>query len=236
MTSTMFTIKICGITRLEDARASAEAGADAIGLNFYPQSSRAIDHDRARAIIAALPAEMIKVGLFVNAQPAEICGTYDALGLDLIQLHGDEPPELLSALGGRPVMKAFRAAGAEDLRAVLDYLETCRTLGCLPRLILFDAPLTHGFGGSGKLADWSLARQYVENYQTPRLVLAGGLKADNVADAIQTTRAGAVDTASGVESQPGIKDPTALAAFIRAARTALDTDGPLGNVTQHRER
>ena len=156
----MFTIKICGITRPEDARAAAEAGADAIGLNFYPQSPRAIDLDRARAIIAALPREMIKVGLFVNAQPAEICRTYDALGLDLIQLHGDEPPELLSALGGRPVMKAFRAAGADGLRAVLDYLETCRTLGCLPRLILLDAPLTRGFGGSGKLADWSLAKQY----------------------------------------------------------------------------
>ena len=117
---------------------------------------------------------MIKVGLFVNAQPAEICRTYDALGLDLIQLHGDEPPELLSALGGRPVMKAFRAAGAEGLRTVLDYLETCRTLGCLPRLILLDAPLTSGFGGSGKLADWSLAKQYRENHQTPRWCLPAG--------------------------------------------------------------
>ncbi len=141
----MFTIKICGITRPEDARAAAEAGADAIGLNFYPQSSRAIDLQRAQAIIAALPAEMIKVGLFVNAQLAEICRTYDALGLDLIQLHGDEPPDLLSALGGRPVMKAFRAAGADGLSMMLDYLETCRThrlpaavdpLGCTsdPRL------------------------------------------------------------------------------------------------------
>ena len=161
---------------------------------------------------------MIKVGLFVNAAPGEICRTYDALGLDLIQLHGDEPPELLSALGGRPVMKAFRAAGADGLRMMLDYLETCRTLGCLPRLILLDAPLTRGFGGSGKLADWSLAKQYLENHQTPMLVLAGGLKADNVAEAIRATGARAVDTASGVESQPGIKDPAALAAFVRAPR------------------
>ncbi len=220
----MFTVKICGITRPEDARASAEAGADAIGLNFYPQSSRVIDHDRARAIIAVLPAGMIKVGVFVNVQAAEICRSCDALGLDLIQLHGDEPPELLAALGGRAVMKAFRPAGVEGLRAVLDYLETCRTLNCLPRLILFDAPLTCGFGGSGKLADWSLAKQYLENYRTPGLVLAGGLKADNVAEAIRTTGAGAVDTASGVEQQPGIKDPAALAAFIRAARTAWDAD------------
>src|SRR5208282_5446097 len=134
----------------------------------------------ARAIIAVLPAGMIKVGVFVNAEPAEICRTYDALGLDLIQLHGDEPPELLSALGGRPVTKAFRPTGAAGLRAVLDYLETCRTLGGPPRLILFDAPLDQGFGGSGKPADWSLAKQYVESRQTPAMVLAGGLKADNV--------------------------------------------------------
>ena len=160
--------------------------------------------------------------MFVNAAPGEICRTYDALGLDLIQLHGDEPPELLAALGGRPVMKAFRAAGAEGLRTMLDYLEACRTLGCLPRLILLDAPLTRGFGGSGKLADWSLAKQYLESSQTSLLVLAGGLKAENVAEAIRTTGVGAVDTASGVESRPGIKDPAALAAFVRAARTAFD--------------
>ncbi len=218
----MFTIKICGIMRPEDARAAADAGADAIGLNFYPQSPRAIDHDRARAIIAVLPGEMIKVGLFVNAQPAEICRTCDVLGLDLIQLHGDEPPEFLFALGGRPVMKAFCAAGAEGLQAVLDYLAACRTLACLPRLILLDAPLARGFGGSGKLADWSLAKEYQENHGAPLLVLAGGLKADNVAEAIRTTGSGAIDTASGVESQPGIKDPAALAAFVRAARAAWD--------------
>jgi phosphoribosylanthranilate isomerase len=218
----MFTIKICGITRPEDAQATVEAGADAIGLNFYPQSSRAIDLARARAIVAVLPREMIKVGLFVNAAPAEICRTCDALGLDLVQLHGDEPPQLLSALGGRPVMKAFRPAGAEGLRVVLDYLETCRALGCLPRLVLLDAPLTRGFGGSGTLADWRLAKQYGESYQGPKLVLAGGLKPDNVADAIRTTGARSVDTASGVESEPGIKDPAAVRAFVHAARSAWD--------------
>ena len=215
-----FTIKICGITRPEDARLAAEAGADAIGLNFYPQSPRAIDLDRARVIVAALPGEMIKVGVFVDAAPDEICRICDALGLDLIQLHGDEPPELLSALGSRPVMKAFRAAGAEGLHSLLGYLDTCRTRGCLPQLILLDAPRTGGFGGSGRPADWSLAKQYLENHGAPELALAGGLKADNVAEAIRTTGARAVDTASGVESQPGIKDPVALTAFIRAVRAA----------------
>ncbi len=217
----MFTIKICGITRPEDARASAAAGADAIGLNFYPHSPRAIDLKRARAIVAALPGGTIKVGVFVNAEPAEICRTCDDLGLDLIQLHGDEAPEVLAALGSRPVMKAFRAAGAEGLRAVLDYLDVCRNLACTPRLVLFDAPLARGFGGSGKPGDWSLARQYVDSRQIPELALAGGLTADNVADAIRMTGARAVDTASGVESQPGIKDPAAIQAFVRAARSAM---------------
>ncbi|MGA2253639.1 MAG: phosphoribosylanthranilate isomerase [Thermoguttaceae bacterium] len=217
----MFTIKICGITRPDDARAGAEAGADAIGLNFYRESVRAIDLELARAIIAELPTEIIKVGLFVNAAPSEICRTYDALGLNLIQLHGDEPPEQLAALDGRPVMKAFRAAGAEGLRTVASYLETCRTLGCPPQMIILDAPLARGFGGSGNLADWSLAKEYQESFRTPPLVLAGGLKAENVADAIRATGAGAVDTASGVESQPGIKDPAAIKAFVFAARQAL---------------
>jgi phosphoribosylanthranilate isomerase len=103
---------------------------------------------------------------------------------------------------------------------VLDYLEACRTLDCLPRLILFDAPLTRGFGGSGKLAEWSLAKRYLEKHKSPALVLAGGLKSDNVAEAIRMTGAAAVDTASGVELQPGIKDPAAIAAFVRAARAA----------------
>jgi phosphoribosylanthranilate isomerase len=217
----VFTIKICGITRPEDAQATADAGADAIGLNFYPPSPRAIDPQRARAIISVLPAEMIKVGLFVNASSKEICRTCDALGLDLIQLHGDEPPELLAALGNRPVMKAFRAAGTEGLRTIVDYLDTCRTHHCLPRVILLEAPLAHGFGGSGKLADWSLARNYQENHQPPMLVLAGGLKPGNVAEAIRATAVAAVDTASGVESRPGIKDPAALVTFIRSARMAF---------------
>jgi phosphoribosylanthranilate isomerase len=216
----MFTIKICGITRPEDAQAAAAAGADAIGLNFYPKSSRAIDLTRASEILAALPAGIVKVGLFVNAPPEEVCRTSDALGLDLIQLHGDEPPEQLAALGGRPIMKAFRAAHYHGLQSVLAYLNACRALDCLPRLLLFDAPLTSTYGGSGKLADWRMVREYHEHSQGPAFVLAGGLKPENVAEAIHATGAKAVDTASGVESQPGIKDAASIAAFVQAARSA----------------
>jgi phosphoribosylanthranilate isomerase len=216
----MFTIKICGITRPEDARAAADAGADAIGLNFYPKSPRAIDVDRAQAIIAALPPGIVKVGVFVNALAEEVRHIFDELSLDLIQLHGDEPPDYLAKLGGRPAMKAFRAACADGLRAVLDYLAACHKLGCSPRIVLLDAPVSKGFGGSGKLADWSLAREYQALGGLPPLVLAGGLRPENVAEAIRATGARAVDTASGVESQPGIKDAVALAEFLRAVRSA----------------
>jgi phosphoribosylanthranilate isomerase len=214
----MFTIKICGISRPEDALAVAHAGGDAIGLNFYPTSPRAIDLGRASDILATLPAGIIKVGLFVNAEAAEIRQTYDALGLDLIQLHGDEPPEYLALLGGRPVMKAFRASGAEGLRSIADYLSACRALGRLPRLILLDAPLASGFGGSGKLADWELARKYRENFGTPEMVLAGGLKPENVAEAVLATGLRAVDTASGVELRPGIKDASKVAEFVKRVK------------------
>jgi phosphoribosylanthranilate isomerase len=216
----MFTIKICGITRPEDALAVAAAGADAIGLNFYAKSARAIGIKRAREIIAALPPAIVKVGLFVNALPDDICRTCDELALDLIQLHGDEPPQYLAKLGGRPVMKAFRAAATAGLHAILAYLDVCRTHGCLPRMVLLESPLSEGFGGSGKLADWSLARDYLAIEGLPPLVLAGGLRPENVAEAIRATGVRAVDTASGVESQPGIKNSVMITAFVAAARNA----------------
>lgn len=216
----MFTIKICGITRPEDALAAADAGADAIGLNFYPKSPRVIDESRARTIIAALPPGIVKVGVFVNAPPEDVCRIYDELGLDLIQLHGDEPPEYLAKLGGRPWIKVFRAAGTKGLLDIMLFLAIHRDLGCLPRMVLLDAPLTEGFGGSGKLADWWLAKHYLAVDSRPPLVLAGGMRPENVAEAIRATGVHAVDTASGVESRPGIKDAAAISAFVRSARSA----------------
>ena len=219
----MFHIKICGITTSDDARTVATAGADAIGLNFYPRSSRYISQETAREIIAVLPAGVVRVGLFVNAEAADVCRLFDTLSLNLIQLHGDEPPEFLTQLGHRPVMKAFRVGG-NRLRPVWDYLARCRELKTLPAMVLLDALTETNYGGSGVLADWTAAREYLaddpKQGKNPPLVLAGGLTPANVGEAIRTVHPAAVDVASGVESSPGRKDPSAVAAFVQAAREA----------------
>ena len=216
----MFRIKICGITNVDDALAVARAGADAVGLNFYARSPRHITLDTARQIVAALPKEMVKVGLFVNADPADICRVYDDLGLDLIQLHGDEPPELLAQLGGRPVMRALRL-GTKGLQPVFEYLRRCQELAAMPSLTLLDSLIPGEYGGTGKIADWTVAKQYVAESGLPPLVLAGGLTPANVADAIRTVRPVAVDTASGVELSPGRKDLALIGAFVTAAKSEL---------------
>src|SRR5262245_39973057 len=109
----MFRVKICGITNMDDAEAVAAAGGDAIGLNFYAQSPRFVALDVAAEIAAGMAGQLCRVGLFVNTPASEVCRTFDELRLDLIQLHGDEPPEYMAELGGRPVMKAFRVSGSE---------------------------------------------------------------------------------------------------------------------------
>jgi phosphoribosylanthranilate isomerase len=216
----MFRIKICGITSVEDALIVARAGADAIGLNFYPRSRRYISFDAAKEIVAALPKEVVKVGLFVNTPPVEVCRVHSALSLDLIQLHGDEPPEYLAQLGDRPVMRAFRVQPG-SLQPVIEYLALCRELRAAPKLILFDSLAPGEYGGTGKTADWTIVRQYAAQAGLPSLVLAGGLTPQNVAEAIAAVGPAAVDVASGVESSPGRKDSSAVEAFVRATRTAF---------------
>ncbi len=216
----MFHIKICGITSVDDARLVASAGADAIGLNFYAQSPRCIRRDDAEQIVEVLPADVVKVGVFVNASRDEVRRTFDDLGLDLAQLHGDEPPEFLAELEGRPVMRAFRCRQT-GLAPVYAYLDRCRELGCLPHMILIDSYKEGIFGGTGETADWSELARYASiggHPERPPLVLAGGLRPDNVAQAIRMVRPRAVDTASGVESSPGRKDPDLVRAFVEAAR------------------
>jgi len=229
----MFQIKICGITTPEDALTALSAGADALGLNFYAKSPRFIDVSVAREIAqrahAQSPGGKI-VGVFVNATAAEISSVRAEVGLNLIQLSGDEPPSLLAELaklGVAPttIVRALRVPpGGEE--AARGYLDECRRLDCLPGMILWDAYDATQFGGTGRVADWDLAARWVAEGTTPPLALAGGLKPDNVRKAIRAVRPAAVDTASGVESAPGRKDADAVRRFVAEARAAFDNSAP----------
>jgi len=220
----MFRVKICGITNIADAKMAAEAGADAIGLNFYPPSKRFVGPSVARQIAAAVPPEVVTVGVFVNSPIENIRRIVDAEGvrLDLIQLHGDEPPEFLLELARMlsiPVLRAFRL-GPEGGQFLVRYLHECSRLGCGPRMILVDAYCSGSYGGTGQRADW-VAVQNLAREGLPPVVLAGGLTPENVAEAIGAARPAAVDVAGGVESSPGHKDPRLVRAFVEAARRAL---------------
>ncbi len=217
----MFRIKVCGITSVDDALAVAAAGADAVGLNFYRRSPRWVSRDAACEIAAAVPRGVVKVGVIVDTPAAEVCEMFDALSLDLIQLHGEQPPEFVVQLGHRPAMRAFRA-GPDGLPMVVAYLHRCVELATQLELVMVDSLVTGEYGGSGKIADWSVARRFCDEIGTPPLVLAGGLTAENVGAAVVAVRPAAVDVASGVESRPGRKDPTAVASFVEAARTAFE--------------
>ena len=216
----VFRIKICGIMTASDAQAAVTAGADAIGLNFVPASPRCIDQQRAAEIVASLPKGVAKVGVFVNSASQEIANLFDSLRLDLIQLHGDEPPATLQHLADRPVMKAFRP-DASGLASIETFLDECREQRCMPRAILLDARRDGIYGGTGSVGDWDLAAAFQKTGNRPPLVLAGGLTPENVAAAIEAVAPSAVDTASGVEGSPGVKDAGLMRRFVSAAASAF---------------
>jgi len=216
----MFHVKICGITSVDDAQIAVRAGADAIGLNFYRRSARSIPAQKARQIANLTPGRAIKVGVFVNAEIQEVLDTFDEVRLDAIQLHGDERPEYLAALAPRPVIRAFRLRepGLADVDA---YLAECRRIAALPWMILVDAFSSDAYGGTGKTIDWPRLADDCAQRDLPPLTLAGGLNAENVAEAVRVVRPAAVDVASGVEARPGRKDPDRVRRFITAAREAF---------------
>jgi phosphoribosylanthranilate isomerase len=210
-------VKVCGLTRPAEARACAEAGADWIGLNFHPASPRRVDRTLAVEILSALPAGVEAVGLFVNRPPAEVAELARELGLRTVQLHGDEPPAHLVALGHLFLVRAFRLADPASIVRMSSYLEECRRLGRLPDAVLVDAHVPGLEGGTGR----EIAGDLLDALPPlPNLILAGGLTPENVAARAARVRPWMVDVASGVESAPGRKDPDRVAAFVRAARQA----------------
>jgi len=213
----MTKIKICGITRAKDALAAALAGADALGFNFSRKSPRCIDADTARDIIAGLPPLVTPVGIFVEQAPEEINNICQHCGLQIAQLHSDDyDAEQTQQIEGVRVIRVFRPGPGFSIEEVEKYAEET---GC--RGFLFDAFSPEMAGGTGKTIESSTASMLFE--QTREFgwaLLAGGLNPENVADAVRLVRPWGVDTASGVESSPGVKDHKKIADFIRAVREA----------------
>jgi phosphoribosylanthranilate isomerase len=203
----MLKVKICGVTRVEDALMVAEAGADAIGLNFCPRSPRRITVDVAAAIAAALPAGVCRVGVFVDAPRDEILALARQIGLNAIQFHGDENAAYCSAGWGCKTIKAIRVRDAAALVRAAAYPVD---------FILADAYVEGEPGGTGQ----RVPREWLTGLRADRLIVAGGLNAENVADVVRWTRPAAVDVASGVERAPGIKDPEKVRRFVSHAKSA----------------
>ena len=202
-------VKICGITRLEDAELAVKLGAHAVGFIFWPRSPRAITRDRARSIAAALPPFVTRVGVFVNTPAADVIDTVQVAGLDVVQLHGDED------------LSAYASVGVRLVRSVtLADDEAVERVSLLPSSVtpLVDAADDVQRGGTGRRADWRLAARLADRRP---MILAGGLTPDNVAEAVRAVRPWGVDVSSGIEHSPGIKSRERMQAFFAAltART-----------------
>lgn len=201
-------IKICGITRREDALAAARLGAHAVGFVFYAGSPRAVTPEQARDIIAALPPFVVPVGLFVNADAAAVRSTLAVAPVQLLQFHGDEAPAFCASFG-RPFLRAVRVRPGTDLLQYAQQFHAAQGL-------LLDAYVAGTPGGTGATFDWSLIPR---DLPLP-VILSGGLHADNVAEAVRRVRPWAVDVSSGVEADKGIKDLRKMEAFISGVRNA----------------
>lgn len=214
----MTKIKICGITTLNDALAAAELGADLLGFNFYPKSPRYLAPETCREMTAVLRQtypRLTLVGVFVNAPVAETRAILETCQLDLAQLHGDETPEILAELGSR-AFKAIRLSASESVdESVFAFVSVPQSVSPLSPALLVDAAVKGLYGGSGVTTDWAKA---AELSQRIPLLLAGGLTPGNVAQAIEQVRPWGVDTASGVESSPGVKDAVRMRDFAAAVR------------------
>lgn len=200
-------VKICGITNMDDAHAAVAAGADVLGFNFYKPSPRYITPQRVREIVQRFPGEVLKVGVFVNEELGDVQTIMREAGLGAIQLHGDESPEYCSKFPGWYVIKTFAVTDSFDVQVVEAYDVDA---------IMLDTKHHSLRGGTGRVFDWSVARQAALTF--PDLYLAGGLSPENVENAIKTVRPFAVDACSALEDRPGKKNAERMREFVNAVR------------------
>ena len=238
MVEPLFHVKICGVMTPGDARLVAASGADAVGLNFVVGSPRCLEVEAARVLAAAVPSGVLKVGVFAGSPAADMQRVATAVGLDAIQLHGHlfpigddrvvDAPDLCAALAGLPVIRAVRLdegeATDDPFATARRWIDMAAAAGARPGMAIVDAAVPQGtaagrLGGTGARADWNAVAR-APALPVP-LALAGGLTPENVAAAITASGCCAVDTASGVESAPGVKDPGLVQAFVVAARRCL---------------
>jgi len=203
-------VKICGITRPEDAEAAVALGAGAVGFIMWSDSPRVVDAQRAREIVARLPPGVLAVGVFVNQDVDEVNGLAERIGLTHVQLHGDETPEYAGGIR-RPIIKATSAFDADAVGRWRD-----------DTTWLVDARDPVRRGGTGRTADWGGAAEFARSHL---VLLAGGLTPENVVDAIETVRPYGIDVSSGVESAPGIKDHDRMRRLFEAIKAGRDRAG-----------
>lgn len=205
-------VKLCGFTDPGEAGTAIELGADALGLNFWPRSKRYLDPENARSWLPELAGEITRVGVFVNASESEILSLLEDGLIDAAQLHGDETPEFVASLLERG-HRAFKALGVKN---AAQFADAARFPG---DTLLLDAWAPVERGGTGETMDWALGREAVDRWPERRIILAGGLKPENLAAAVRQVRPFAVDVASGIEAgTPGRKDAGLMKAFLEAAR------------------
>jgi len=217
-------VKICGIRDAVTARCVCDAGADAIGLNFYSPSPRSVERAVAREIAQEFGASLEVVGLFVNHRLDDVLATVDECDLKTVQLHGDETPAFLAELARRrPDLRLLRAFRIDDSGCgeVAEYLAECSRRNVSLAGCLIDSRVTGEYGGTGHTAPWDLLADQYDAARWPPLIVAGGLHPANVAEAIRVTRPFGVDVASGVESARGVKDLDLVREFVATAKSAL---------------
>tara|TARA_R110002111_G_scaffold262875_1_gene342491 strand:- start:34534 stop:35193 length:660 start_codon:yes stop_codon:yes gene_type:complete len=216
-------VKICGIQDISTASMVADAGASAIGLNFYAPSPRFVNLAAAAEIKSAVSSrEITVVGLFVKHSLKQVKSICDDLSLEVAQLHSDEPAEFLAELAqAAPELRIIRAFRTHDhdLNRLADFLAECDQCGKRPDYVLIDAYSPQAYGGTGQIVPWAMIKENYLYEEWPPLILAGGLTSNNVGEAVKTVAPFGVDTASGVESAPGVKNRQMVEAFINQAKT-----------------